>query len=468
MEQAFGRYRPDLKTSIESKDRRRMVIDRFFKGHVPESHNFRVTDSEVSISIPQQQQLHEISQVVPAYIDGIQSLSQLCLIDDIQRRKSPLYRRLRNCLRLGKDFESRMEGNRKSGRDVPDLDKNREADILSQHESARHAFAKIDLVQDCHGAFHIVELEVDKTHGFGYTALGRKMGTNGTIGEGLVSSVAKLSGSTSTGLIVSSGAEFYLTEASYFAGEVNEKGGNLTVVSQDRILTQVDGLYTDTYPKKKVDQVLAIPQLQTSNRGVRFDIDQTLRDLDLLEASGLLKYISKRNYRLSDKTNLAVISNPQEDPELEELLMKVLGETNLAKLRKYIPKTEHLELSKRHKVAASAVADHSDRYFVKEVNSSGSHGLAVPGDKEAQLKLIQTKPSGVIVQEKIEPAFHHLSYTDVLTGQFGEDDFNIRYILFTDTSGNILDLALTASPGLVAHGGKESILVSPKITDIFP
>jgi hypothetical protein len=438
---------------------RKYVREQFFQGEVLESHKFLITDRELGINDEEHAQLKEIAALMPDFVNGGFRLFQSSLVNDKLRRKDPLYRNMRNVFQQGKAYESRLQ--LETARDV-EIDRDQEKLILQTSIADRYPFVKIDLVKDREGNFKIVEIEPGKSHGFGYTTLGRNLIRQGEpIGYGVVEHVAQISREKTTALLLSGVAEYYELEADYFAREVRNRGGNLLVIPQREIQMTEYGLFGRN-ENLHVEQILGIPQFQASNRGSHYDVPALVGGIESLIAKGDITNVTNKDDVLSEKSLLGIISNPQADQLLEELLIRVMDGSALRNMRKFIPPTECLDLSRRHRLAIEAVRHESERYFVKASRSSGSHGLAGPGNQKEQIDMIRPK-GNVVIQEKVNPAYQHFNYEDVKTGQKGEGDFAIRYVLFADNSGNILDLALTASPSIIAHGGKKSILVSPVI-----
>jgi hypothetical protein len=94
--------------------------------------------------------------------------------------------------------------------------------------------------------------------------------------------------------------------------------------------------------------------------------------------------------------------------------------------------------------------------FVKAKNSSGSKGVAMPGEIEKQQALLSGTMGQVIIQDAVPAGFHNLPFKDLRTSQVGRDDFSIRFAAFV-TGGRLMDMGLTASPSLIAHGSPNSI-----------
>lgn len=445
-----------LESGISNRDH---VRTEFFNGVVQDSHNFQVTDTDFQIDSKGMMQLKTIASLIPNIVNGMYRITKIPLINDRTRRKITLFRDLRNVFGQGKLYESIMQGF--SG-NIPDYNKESE-EILLHEVTSDYAFTKVDLVRAKCGDFKIVEIEPGKSHGFGYTTLGRNLATGSKIGYGLESYITAVSAERNTALILSGSAEYYELEAEYFARQVRKAGGLFTILPQCNLMLREDGLYHSKNLHQQIEQVIGIPRLQESNKGVYANVSALVSGIEDLILNGRLINLTQKDDLLSEKAMLGIISNPQEDELLENLIERAFGKEVLLVFRQYLPRTEALDVSRRHLKAKDAIIAESDSYFVKVSRSSGAHGVVIPGDKERQTAMIKPK-NNVIIQEKIEPAFHRFNNEDVKTGARGEGEFCMRYVLFVDNLGRIMDLALTASPGIIAHGGSKSILIAPSIS----
>lgn len=409
---------------------RNFVIQEFFRGRVDEIHNFRVTADSFPISPDELTHLDQIAQLMPPFINGLGKLIALSMIDDKLRRANSTFRAIRRVLGLEPSFAASLMPERKSIAQ----DKAAETAVLATNTSSDHPFIRIDLVKHPHsGQFFIAEIEVDKLHGFGYATLCRSLSLQPP-GLGLANLIAGISRDTPTGMLLSGLERFYLPEAAYFVRQVKEFGGQLQVI--------FEGSYTFDRELSTVKQLLTLPTFKGK--------PSIPEDLVVL---------SRRQPALGEKSALGIISNPSQDANLESLLNLCFDLQTLPQLRQVIPATHFLSdfhLPGIKQKLLQIIEAHPEQFFVKVKNQSGARGVAQAGDQAAQLDLIRRFAKDIVIQEAIPPCWVELPYIDIMTGYTSKDQHTLRYGLFV-SNGVITDLALTASPSPVAHGGKISI-----------
>lgn len=431
-------FKPTDTTSEKQQlaDTRNFVIQEFFRGQVDEIHNFRVTTDSLPIPESEQTQLDHIARLMPPFIDGLGKLIALSVIDDKLRRADPTFRAIRRVLGLEPSFSASLRPDRKS----IIQDQVAETAALTANTSPDHPFIRIDLIKHPHsGQFFVAEIEVDKLHGFGYATLCRSLSPQPP-GLGLAKLIAHISCDTPTGMLLSGLERFYLPEATYFARQVKELGGQLQVI--------FEGSYTFDRELSTVKQLLTLPTFK-GKPSIPED----------------LVVFSRRQPALGEKSALGIISNPSQDANLESLLNLCFDPQILHQLRQVIPVTHFLSdfhLPGVKQELLQIIEAHPEQFFVKVKNQSGARGVAQAGDQAAQLDLIHRFAKDVVIQEAIPPCWVELPYIDIMTGYTGKDLHTFRYGLFV-SQGVIMDLALTASPSLIAHGGKTSIQTGAKL-----
>ncbi len=436
---------------------RAYVISDFFQGMPDSIHNLRVTRVSIPITPCEHEQLAQVARAIPDFLNGLGKMAALSLIDDKSRRISRAHRLIRQALHLNKDYDDQMKDyKRVAGRKDLQVDTEAENAALDVEISNEHPFCRIDLVKGTDGNFYIAEIEVDKMHGFGYGSLSRELAIT-PLGIGLVEHMAQLTAQALTVLVVSDNERFYLPELRFFAKRVNKNGGRLFIATEGQIVATEDGIYLNEYGNNqtRIQQVLTSPNFQGA-KAVQ------LRKHFLAQVrAGMIKVLSQPFKGLGEKATLGLISNLSEDVQLEKVLALTIGESSLAVLRKHIPPTECVSRIHKHRrnIVIKAVTTNPEDYFVKTVNESGARGIAKPGDIRKQLALILGKARMVVVQKAVSSHAIKLPFCDIQSGEEGEDDFTIRYSLFVSSKGDILDLALTGSPGVVAHGGQKSVLM---------
>ena len=411
-------------------DTRSLVIEEFFGGRVDEIHNFRVTTDNLPIPESEQAQLHQIAQLMPPFINGLGKLIQLSMIDDKLRRAHPTFRSIRRVLGLEPSFAASLVPERKT----IEQDQTTETLALTTDIHLSHPFIRVDLIKHPHtGQFFIAEVEVDKLHGFGYATLCRNLSPKPP-GFGLANLAAQISRDTPTGMLLSGLERFYLPEAHYFAHQVNQLGGQLQVI--------FEGDYAFDRQLLQVNQLLTLPIFKGKP-----------------SIPSHLTILSQPQPALGEKSALGIISNPSQNPDLEQLLNLCFDSQALHELRQVIPTTHflsdfHSQQAKQELLHQINV--HPERFFVKVKNQSGARGVAQAGDSAAQADLLRRFAKNIVIQAAIPPLWLKLPHIDLMTGYTGTDQYTLRYGLFV-SHGAIMDLAITASPSTVAHGGKTSI-----------
>lgn len=423
------------------KNYREIAIREFFEGQVAESHSFRVAVRPERISLQEEVVLKRIAVLMPAFVDGMGEIVARAMVNDEDRRKSPLYRSVRRVLKLESEFGKDKYLARESGR-----------------ESTHHPILRADLVKNTVGRYMITEIEVDKVHGFGYASLGRLMEEEQAMGKGIVTKIGELAGGEPIGIVISTAEEFYEKELEFFARLSRKKGVQVTILPQSEIRVTSEGIYRGT-SQEKIARLYNLPVLQGINRGQVSPAKELTAAILQLMDRGKVTILSGGYKGLSDKTFLGLVSNPQIDRNLEALLTSVFPKNVLLGIRKYLPRTEHLGFSQRHFHALRHIAAEPDQFFVKAVNGSGGRNMAFPGDRQRQIDLILAEPESIIIQRRIQATPHMRRYRETTGDSSGQDEFSSRYSLFAGNNGELLDLAITSSPGIIAHGGSESVLV---------
>src|SRR5690606_21809965 len=112
----------------------------------------------------------EIAEVFPQYTQGMSKLIDICLIDDKHRRTAEEFKVLRRLLGLETQYGAMIQSpNRDPSRKDIIRDTEAEDRILKRVERER-SIGRFDIVYNpVSQTFNVVEIEVNKTHGFGYS-----------------------------------------------------------------------------------------------------------------------------------------------------------------------------------------------------------------------------------------------------------------------------------------------------------
>lgn len=414
-------------------------------------HNFRITSEVLEIGVEGEVLLETIATILPDYTQGLERLAALSMVNDKLRRTSPNFKLIRSIFGLNSTFNSLMETDRSRVLEVDDLQEAR----LMNSTKAPHPFVRLDLVIDsATNAFKCVEVEVDKLHGFGYATLCRVISPE-PIGAGLANVMSQITADNAALFLSSSLDRFYFPEAKFFVNQVNVNGGNMHFQTQDEVLPGLEyGNLQGLRLNGNFGQLIQIPSFKGPSRLVR---DTTSMLENILRENGV-NLISSNRAGVADKSIMALLINTFGDEELESILHKCFESATLNTMRAILPVTI-LPMNKSQKTSAIDMLNNGE-FFVKATNESGARGVIPPQRKGEQIKAIQNG-NKVIIQEAVEPKFFELPFHQLGTGECGSDVFSMRVGVFY-FDGNLTDVAVTASPGNVAHGGTSSIQMAAK------
>lgn len=416
-----------------------------------ERHDFRITSEVLEIGVEGEALLESIGTVLSDYTQGLERLVALSMVNDKLRRTSPNFKLIRSIFGLNSAFNSLMETDKSRVLEVDDL---QEAGLIN-FTNAPHPFVRLDLVIDSEtNLFRCVEIEVDKLHGFGYATLCSMMSPE-PIGIGLANVMSQRTADKPT-LFLSSGLDrFYFPEAKFFVNQVNAKGGNMYFQTQDEVFPGLEyGHLQDSRLNGGFRQLIQIPSFKGPSKLV-VDIASMLENF--LRENGV-NLISSNRAGVADKSIMALLVNAFADEELESILHKCFESVTLDTMRAILPVTI-LPMNKSQKLRTIDMLNNG-KFFVKATNESGARGVIPPQRREEQIKAIQNG-SKVVIQEAVESRFFELPFHQLGTGECGSDLFSMRVGAFY-FDGDLTDVAVTASPGSVAHGGTSSIQMAAK------
>lgn len=308
-------------------------------------------------------------------------------------------------------------------------------------EDLSSTLVRLDIVRNVQGIFKIVEIEVDKYHGLGYTTAGRHM-SEGEVGVGLVSRYADMTTHTPAAIMLGKQERFYGPELRYFQREVCKRGGQANVVAEEQM-----------YGHSLSGRVFALPTIHDPE--IKKNTEQAVQRGDLQVLSSLPRF-------LTSKHMLSLICNSHGEPLIEDLLHRCVGQPTLSFIRGVIPHTMSLVGTSRERRAEIAQEVRAgENYYVKYADMSGARGVHSPHDKEAQVATITGKVyDRVVLQGAVQTTMTQMSALDLEGRERDEQMYSTRYGLFVSGMGDVLDLGLTSSVGPVAHGGVDSILGS--------
>lgn len=208
--------------------------------------------------------------------------------------------------------------------------------------------SRVDLIKTQNGdssskRFQIAEIEGDKTHGFGYLTLmdffrREFMGSEDTIG--IINTLKRsllakgLDPQTSIIAIVGRSERFYEGEQRVFSEFCRANGLNLFTVPESEVATTDRGVVARGVPESNV--LLNLPTL-TSSGYMDTGVDEE-KVFELLKQGSITCLIPPNRF-LGSKGLLALISNGDNNPGLEEVLQDAFNSEVLDELRSHIPQT---------------------------------------------------------------------------------------------------------------------------------
>lgn len=418
-----------------------------------ERHHFRISPDAITLNEEEVATIVEIAALLPGFVDGMHRLKRLALVDDKLRRNTRVYKLIRKTLGLDAEYTeilSRPERNKEERKNI-------EVDVLaataaldSKYESD-FLFGRFDLVISESGELLIVEIEEGKNHGFGYATLVRSFSEN-PLGNGIAQSITELSLGEPIGIVLSDFERFYELEMEYLSRKIAELGGNLVVIPQRELEISDNGEIL--HNGMVIPRILKIPSFGGNKKRAE-EIS------NLLRRSPKVTVLSPTQEYLSNKGAMALIRNEFQDEDLENILIRCFGYDNLAKLRLLIPPTFFPFDNNEIEQIVDMILG-GEKFFIKIVNSSGARGVFPPGDNELQIKALGSNKGRVIVQKAIDTRQYDIKYLDLLTAEVGEAMHSIRIGVFS-INGKLSDVAVTASQGHIAHGGRESVQMGAKL-----
>lgn len=440
---------------LTTDDSRMSIMKEFFGHNAPDNrHNFRISPDTAPLSQVNLDLINQVAYSMPDFIAGALKLSQISLINDRLRRVSPTFRFIRRLLELEPALQEIMKQDKLQGIDRGmERDMVQEIKVLEDSElPGKHPFVRLDcIIEGESGGIKIVEIEEAKLHGLGYATLCRMLGGI-EIGEGLVSRFVELTKDKPGLIILSNSERFYLTEQNFFARRVNEEGGNLTVGMQENIAITEEGILVRNEYGRFIQcftNIINIPRFS----GNSINVASLNKAINHLYSIGIIDVVSHRRDFLGEKSLLALISNPYQEKELEEILMMCFDTKTLNLLRTLIPRT-FIPRNRVERDNVIGMIRDGQKFFIKEVDASGARGVASFQDSMRQIELINK--GHVIVQDAISPEMVPMRHSDLFTGESGRGLHTVRYGCFIVKRG-LEAVAATASPSLIAHGGVTSI-----------
>lgn len=368
----------------------------------------------LEITDEQSDDLAEKGRAAALFAKRVSSLSNAALALDAL---DPESRTIRSLLGTEPLFQARKRG---------------EAD----HEELPEAtITKVDLVMTPEG-FSIVEIEPGKVRGLGYGRMVREQAST-AVGLGSEQGLSPIINDKDTMVALSETDRFHIPELNVLGRFV----GKLCIANQADLLS-------NTAPQA----ILASPLKAPSGK----HIESTLRQN--------VTVVSDRRPDLESKGALALVHNTGQDVRIEDRLHTAFTNDELETIRKVSPQTHHIKLlsTEQRQELHDSILSGDTELFAKPTSDAGTRGMVTPDNVDAVSTLLAQKQAKSFVFQQAEQIVpQEMESIDVITGEPGIDNMNIRVTIHVDRDGNIIEASVVGSPHEhLAHGGKTSVITN--------
>lgn len=327
-------------------------------------------------------------------------------------------------------------------------------------------FSRVDLMETNDGkpAFMSAEIEGDKAHGFGYLTLVDSFkemffGVRDT--EGIIEIINKRMSEKGIDpedpviAIVGKAERFYLGEMNMFSGFCRRKNVNLYVVPEDEVQINQNGIFASGVPESRI--LLNMPSLTPAGfGGTQIDEARIYNSI----ASRQIECLIPPNRFLGSKSLLALVSNGDDNQDLESVLRECFNADALEGLRTMIPQTI-LITKKNRKLISTILADDPGEWVIKKVISSGMKGVALPSDKEKLADFVDeatASPFNYVVQRKVSQRTERFRFSEPGSLSMNSAQMYMRIELLASPSG-LASVGVTAREEPSVHGARDAIQI---------
>lgn len=329
------------------------------------------------------------------------------------------------------------------------------------------AIVRLDLARTNGSAstrFKIMELEGDKTHAFGYSTLIDMM-MDPTIPSinrpmGIIESLRRATTNrgiqdSNLALLIGSSESFYEQELEVFAQLARKQGLNIYSIPERDLAVTPKGIPVNG---TVTNELVNLPILTPDGRyGTTVDAQSLL---DLYAEARVACLIPPKRF-LGSKGLIGLISNGDQDPAIEGVLVDTFSQETLDGIRKYLPRT-YIINKKNQQVVRDELAKNPNRWVIKKTMSSGMRGVGLPTFADRQRLLLDeacANPFNFVIQEIIDQQTQEFNYAE--SGNY--DILNrapmfMRIELFASEVG-IATVLVTARETPDVHGAKDAIQI---------
>jgi len=328
-----------------------------------------------------------------------------------------------------------------------------------------HVF-RIDVVEDQRGQMSLVEIEATKSHGLGYASLFGRVGQ--ILGGGqflpgvvplLINEVKRRSNESEIKTLVllySDSEKFYLPEFEILSAELKCGGVDLIVASEYEVDVVAEILLVRETPV--INPLLLGLPIFYGNRD-RGPNHQAQQSLATLYKNKVIDCLIPPKPFMGSKSMMALLRNDTKNEEVEAILRSQISMQSLQVVRDAMPETFLVESN-----FALPKISTENRYVLKEVVSSGAHGICFSDEPrfEHTLKVAQRSKGRFVLQKVVETRTRSLRYYPKGESAERMRPWHTRIGVFY-IGRELAEVCVTGCRLPPVHGGKDAIFMGTVI-----
>lgn len=320
---------------------------------------------------------------------------------------------------------------------------------------------RVDVVEADTGELFVVEIEATKSHGLGYASLFSRIAK--AIGHqpalpGIISLLAQETRrqnpvESKLLAIYAESEAFYLPELEVLQRELRHEGVDLVIASEHELSVEAESLVVRGH-SLGLPLLLGLPMF-TGSRS-RKPNKAAEQGLAAFYQKGQLNCLIPPKPYLGSKAMMAILRNDAKNEDLEAILRSQISAAALKTVRAALPETFLIE--RNFEIPPTNLT----RYVLKEVVSSGAHGITFSEDQrfEAVFETARRTTGHFVLQRVIETrqrAFHYYPESNGTAALSAE--WYLRLGVFY-IARELAEVCVTGCQKPPVHGGKESIFMS--------
>ncbi len=404
-----------------------------------QTHRFQLSTDLFSLPEDRVRELRELTFAVTKCLEGMARIAAIA--EDEQLGKMPSWKNIRQTLQ----------------REVPA----RFRSLCRIRASTGPSIVRLDMVEDLDENWKIVEIEGVKSHGLGYSSLFAEIAGLTQhdrlpgVAQLIAQEVHKRRPQNPTLIHILAHSEiFYQAEGEILQKALARHGVRLILLQEDSKIKVEDGILTIEGDGIPNPLFLSIPPFAGKKYGAPANLALENQLLKLYQDKSADCLIPPKLF-MGSKGMLAILSNAEENAELDWILRSQINSDNLLLLRSYIPRTALVEPGTSFPVNGG--------WVLKEVLESGAHGVCFSEEPDFRKKFEEARAGKIraVLQEKIacKPRDFHVS-----EGQKSQIESRHMRIAIFMVAGSLADVTITACKEAPVHGGKEAIMLGSILT----